>query len=670
MVSKINLITILIVWLFSNVSSGQSLTWEYIPKNSSLGACVSSSDCNNRTFCYGLKYTPSVSGKITSYTLGFQGNCPGGGSPYLPALSGSCVMTDNTDFINGCGTPTNMFLLQASGNSGNITINQGQPIYLHQICFRVNVSDTIHIQEDIITQLTVSVDSLISNEPVTEVLAFSPFEINYDVCDSVCLGNQTCSINFDVSNPRISIATLPGGSIVNAESLVNSSPFDQSFDVWDEVSENCQIAGGVDDILLTFSIINTRDINHNYVIDSLAGPMFRILQNSRGISGEIPFNINSQNESSSGDIRGYEVEVTFASHIGILADQISVQLDSINSMSRVFESAYLVFLDENLMPYSNITHHGYFGGETDLTGNCSPTMSSSAFSAAGPGVYISDDPLVVSLANPCEPANGVDGPTDIVSVNARLQTGLDSMDRIGGFRLVVFGEDIAAPDVLDTGVLISPDDGLRANRKTNTSGIIRSTLKGFTVKGCVFNESPLPVSWITLDATQKSLEVELTWTTAGELNNNFFNVEWSTDGKHYYEIGQISSKGNGSKFNEYIFIHQNPSSGINYYKIRQTDFDGNYTFSSTVKVFVIKSASSFDIFPNPTGNELNVLIKEDYNNENITLEWYNPKGQLIKTSKLDQNISHPVDVTDLAAGPYFLMMKSNQNVEVRRCVKL
>jgi hypothetical protein len=147
-------------------------------------------------------------------------------------------------------------------------------------------------------------------------------------------------------------------------------------------------------------------------------------------------------------------------------------------------------------------------------------------------------------------------------------------------------------------------------------------------------------------------------------------VEWSTDGKHYYEIGQISSKGNGSKFNEYIFIHQNPSSGINYYKIRQTDFDGNYTFSSTVKVFVIKSASSFDIFPNPTGNELNVLIKEDYNNENITLEWYNPKGQLIKTSKLDQNISHPVDVTDLAAGPYFLMMKSNQNVEVRRCVKL
>ena len=117
-------------------------------------------------------------------------------------------------------------------------------------------------------------------------------------------------------------------------------------------------------------------------------------------------------------------------------------------------------------------------------------------------------------------------------------------------------------------------------------------------------------------------------------------------------------------------MHRNPASGINYYKIRQTDFDGNYTYSSTVKVMVNKSASSFYIFPNPTGNELNVLIKENYNNENITLEWYNPKGQLIKTTILDQNLSHSIDVTDLAAGPYFLMMKSNQNVEVRRCVKL
>ncbi|MFZ1558313.1 MAG: T9SS type A sorting domain-containing protein, partial [Saprospiraceae bacterium] len=145
---------------------------------------------------------------------------------------------------------------------------------------------------------------------------------------------------------------------------------------------------------------------------------------------------------------------------------------------------------------------------------------------------------------------------------------------------------------------------------------------------------------------------------------------WSTDGKHYYEIGQISSKGNGSKFNEYKFIHLNPASGINYYKIRQTDFDGNYTYSSTVKVMVNKSASSFDIFPNPTGNELNVLIKENYNNENITLEWYNPKGQLIKTTILDQNISLPVDVTDLAAGPYILMLKSKQNIKVVKFIKL
>jgi len=663
MLSKINLIAILIVSLFSNVCISQSLTWEYIPKNSSLGACTSSSDCNNGTFCYGLKYTPAVSGRITSYTLGFQGNCPGGGSPYLPVLSGSCVMTDNTDFINGCGTPTNMFLLQASGNSGNnITISQGQPIYLHRICFEVNVSDIINIEEDIITQLTVSVDSLINNNPITEVLSFSPFEIKYD--------DQTCNINFDVSNPWINVTSLPDGSIVNSESLVNSSPFDQSFDIWDEVAGNCQIPGGIDDILLTFSIINTRDINHNYVIDSLAGPMFRILQNSRGISGEIPFNINAQNESSSGDIRGYEVEVTFASHIGILADQISVHLDSINSMGKVFESAYLVFLDENLIPYSNITHHGFFGGETDLTGNCDNTSTSQVYTSSTPGVFFAKDVSVVSLADPCQPVNGVDGTYDNVSVNAMLHAGLNSMARIGGFKLVVFGEDVGAPDAIDTGVSMVPDDGVRANRKTNTAGIIRSTIKGFTVTGCVFNNSPLQVDWISLEANQKSHEVELIWTTAGELNIDFFDIEWSTDGIHFYKIGQEHSIGNGLKLNEYKFIHMHPVVGINYYKIRQTDIEGQYTYSSIVKVLVNNAPTLFDIFPNPTGNELNIILNGSLNNEKIILEWFNTKGQLIKSTILDQNISYPVDVTDLAAGPYILMLKSIQHLEVIKFIKL
>ncbi|MBC7883834.1 MAG: T9SS type A sorting domain-containing protein [Saprospiraceae bacterium] len=672
MVSKINLITILIVWFICNASLGQTLSWEYIPKNTSLGLCVSSSECDSLTFCYGLKYTPSVSGKITSYTLGFQGNCPGGGTPYLPALSGSCIMADNTDFINGCGTPTNMFLLQASGNSGNDTVYQGQPIFIHQICFEVNPTDTLIILEDIITQLTLSIDSLVNNQPITEVLTFSPFEINYEVCDSTCLTNQYCSFNFDVSNPGFNIDTLPGGSIANAESFDNSSPFAQGFDIWDEVGENCRISGGMNDMLMTFSVINTQDVNSNIFIDSLAGPMHRIIQNARGISGEIPFNINDQNESSSGDIRGYAVEVAFAAHIDIIADQISVLLDSINSKGEVFESAYLVFLDENLMPYSSITHHGYFDGEADLTGDCDTTLAATVYTASAPGVFFADNSLVVSLANPCEPANGVDGPSNVVTVNARYQTGLDSMDKIGGFRIVVFGEDVAAADSLDMGVLVSPDDGLRANRKTKTAGLINSALKGFTVTGCVFNAAPTPVTWSNLEAEQKNHEVELTWSTASELNNDFFSIEWSTDGIHFYKIGQVSSKGNSTRPNEYMFMHLNPQSGINYYKIRQTDYDGKYAYSRTVKVLINKSESnaSFVIHPNPTGSELNVLVKENYSNENKTMEWFNPKGQLIKTIILDQNVSHRIDVTDLAAGPYILMMKSNQNVEVKKFIKM
>ncbi|OYT13406.1 MAG: hypothetical protein B6I19_05310, partial [Bacteroidetes bacterium 4572_114] len=178
-------------------AQSQSMDWVLLSTDSSNGGCTSNTDCNTDILCYGLQYTPNVTGVLTSYTTGFFTTCTTSGNPVTS--NSSCSMTDNSDAYDACAG-YGLVLFNSSGNSGNPTNNSvtaGVPVIIHQVCFTVPSGESITITEDDITDLTTNVD-LSGGGSTTEFPSYSDFTI---INNNVCQG-PTATDNESLNNSQ------------------------------------------------------------------------------------------------------------------------------------------------------------------------------------------------------------------------------------------------------------------------------------------------------------------------------------------------------------------------------------------------------------------------------------------------------------------------------------
>jgi hypothetical protein len=171
---------LLILYAFFPRLFAQTVDWVYLEAAAVTDNCTSNTNCATGEICFGISYTPSVSGRVTSYTFGFVADCPGGSLPGI--VASSCTMTDNTDIINACATSASRFLLTASGNNGNIQVVAGTPVILHQVCLPLAGGTSIEFEEEPVTDLTLSIDLAGSGDPFTEFPSFANFVANTSNC--------------------------------------------------------------------------------------------------------------------------------------------------------------------------------------------------------------------------------------------------------------------------------------------------------------------------------------------------------------------------------------------------------------------------------------------------------------------------------------------------------
>ncbi|HZV69056.1 MAG TPA: autotransporter-associated beta strand repeat-containing protein [Saprospiraceae bacterium] len=136
------------------VPGPSSLMW--VPET---GDCGNLTNCCTNTLCFDLKYTPGVTGDLTTYTTGFFANCLGGMTPPI-TYNQSCVMTTNNPVVFNQCMAIDSFLFNSSGNNGVVPIIQGSPIILHKVCFTIPTGQTIQIREDNTTNLSTSIDQI------------------------------------------------------------------------------------------------------------------------------------------------------------------------------------------------------------------------------------------------------------------------------------------------------------------------------------------------------------------------------------------------------------------------------------------------------------------------------------------------------------------------------
>ncbi len=176
------------------------------------------------------------------------------------------------------------------------------------------------------------------------------------------------------------------------------------------------------------------------------------------------------------------------------------------------------------------------------------------------------------------------------------------------------------------------------------------------------NLSPLPIELIYFNGNCENNKAVLKWTTASETNNDYFTIERSTDLINFTEIGKLAGAGNSSSTLNYSFIDNNSLSSGAYYRIRQTDFNGDNKTSSAIHVTSCGNSGSIDIFNG--GNNSFILAINTPEAGDYTMTVYNELGQHIteKTIFIEQGFSKTtIQLENIATALYFINVKGKDN---------
>lgn len=125
---------------------------------------------------------------------------------------------------------------------------------------------------------------------------------------------------------------------------------------------------------------------------------------------------------------------------------------------------------------------------------------------------------------------------------------------------------------------------------------------------CVYS-GVLPISYLS---PPKSIldehQTQITWSVATQLNNQKYIIEHSKDGRTFSPIVDIAGDGKSNETKHYEYIHTTPSIGINYYRIKQVDYDGKHSYSNIASVRY-DGNGSINIYPNPATSEVTITTK-------------------------------------------------------------
>jgi len=157
-----------------------------------------------------------------------------------------------------------------------------------------------------------------------------------------------------------------------------------------------------------------------------------------------------------------------------------------------------------------------------------------------------------------------------------------------------------------------------------------------------------PVELTKFEAVKQNRSVDLFWTTVSEINNDKFVVQHSTNGTDFRTIGTELGFGTTYDERDYQFSHDTPAEGLNYYRLKQVDFDGSTSVSEIVAV-EYNTTSRLNVYPTYATDYLNI---EGAQSESGSI--FNISGQIIETINLEEYTR--VSLVNYQSGIYFLQI--------------
>ena len=178
--------------------------------------------------------------------------------------------------------------------------------------------------------------------------------------------------------------------------------------------------------------------------------------------------------------------------------------------------------------------------------------------------------------------------------------------------------------------------------------------------------NPLPIELLYFDAQPNGKVVNLHWATATEQNNDYFSIERSRDGLKFDEILRTPGAGNSTERKDYSDVDTRPLSGLSYYRLRQTDFNGESTVSQVVAVRMEGEDKDIKVFPNPADDFFFVETSADLATLRIRL--LNHIGQTVPLAPQVQAGRLAYNVNGLPAGVYYIEVQQDTGTQSRKVI--
>lgn len=183
-----------------------------------------------------------------------------------------------------------------------------------------------------------------------------------------------------------------------------------------------------------------------------------------------------------------------------------------------------------------------------------------------------------------------------------------------------------------------------------------------------YTSAALPIQLAKFNVTNDKCNARISWNTYSEVNNDFFTIERTSNLKDWEVVDTIKGAGNSRDYQSYSIIDDQPIQEISYYRLKQTDFDGQYEYFDPTKFNNSESCiNRFKIYPNPSNGTLSIT----HNNFSWeSLEIFNGKGISVKkkVSIIENNTESKtikVDVSNLVEGFYLIRVNDKEELLIK-----
>jgi hypothetical protein len=197
---------------------------------------------------------------------------------------------------------------------------------------------------------------------------------------------------------------------------------------------------------------------------------------------------------------------------------------------------------------------------------------------------------------------------------------------------------------------ISQGNHLLVARVKDANGVwgLFDTVRTITVSGV------LPLDFLQFSARRKDFKVVTDWITENEISTSHFEIERSRNGIAFNKIGEVAARNSAGR-HSYLFEDAQPLKGLNYYRLKQVDQNGEFKYSTIAKVFFGDAGmNDLKLFPQPVQSSLNIVFGGT--GSAVFIQVYDAAGKIVMNERKQNASVLSIPTNQLSKGTYWLVI--------------